>query len=155
MGKKEAFDKPIARKQAPALDQLLAMLSLPPLYDDFQVVHVRSLAAALAKLNDDFSMEHLLKVVHEEDEAQHDKLTPEVTRHHAASSKRKPTPDSCPLSDNEPVIHLQSSSSQPGQLPASIPRPSLSPSLALTNSPAPSHRSRQETESIRVPPTDF
>ncbi|KAF8886879.1 hypothetical protein CPB84DRAFT_1535611 [Gymnopilus junonius] len=62
------------------------MLSPPPTADTLQVVHVSSLAAALAKLNINISIEDLLKVIHDEDEARRVKLTTEASQRRAALS---------------------------------------------------------------------
>jgi hypothetical protein len=72
------------------------MLPLPPPADAHLVVHVSSLAAALAKLNVDIPIEDLLKVIRDEDEARRVKLTAEATQRRATRSRRKSAPDSFP-----------------------------------------------------------
>ena len=85
----------------------------PPPVDTLQVVHIASLAAALAKLNVKVPIEDLIKVIHDEDEAKRVKATAEATQRRAALSKRKSAPPTpCPLSDNEPGQCFQSLSNQ-------------------------------------------
>lgn len=60
----------------------------PPLQDDtLQVIHIASLAAALAKLNVKIPIEDFLKVIHDEDEARRVKVAAEATQHRAALSE--------------------------------------------------------------------
>ncbi|KDR76694.1 hypothetical protein GALMADRAFT_139590 [Galerina marginata CBS 339.88] len=65
------------------------MLPPPPPADSFQVVHISSLAAALAKLNINIPIEDLIKAINEEDEARRVKSTAQVNsaERHAALSK--------------------------------------------------------------------
>ena len=71
------------------------LLSILPLYlpaDSLQVVHIDSLAAALAKLNLKIPIEDLITPIHEEDEAKRVKVTAEATQRRAAPSERKSAP---------------------------------------------------------------
>ena len=84
----------------------LAMLPQPPPsppLDPFETVHIRSLAAALAKLNIKVQIEDLLKAVHEEDEAWRAESAAEEAQLRAAMSKRQSTTNSLPAPDNRPV----------------------------------------------------
>ena len=65
------------------------MLPPPPTADALQVVHISSLAAALAKLNVNISIENLIKVIHDEDETRRVKTIAEGTQRRAALSTRK------------------------------------------------------------------
>ena len=69
------------------------MLPPPPTADALQVVHISSLAAALAKLNVNINVnipiENLIKVIHDEDEARRVKTIAEGTQRRAALSTRK------------------------------------------------------------------
>jgi hypothetical protein len=60
--------------------------------DTLQVVHIDSLAAALAKLKVVIKIEDLIKVVHDEDEAKRAKVAAEVTQRRGALSKRDSLP---------------------------------------------------------------
>jgi hypothetical protein len=73
------------------------MLPPPPPADALQVVHIASLAAALAKLNVKIPIEDLIKVIHDEDEAKRVKVAAEATQRRAALSERKSTPHSLPV----------------------------------------------------------
>ena len=64
----------------------------PPPADALQVITISSLAAALAKLHVDVSVEDIIKAVQDENEAQRAKLTTEATNRRAALSQRKSTP---------------------------------------------------------------
>ena len=71
------------------------LLPPPPPADALLVVHITSLAAALAKLNIKIPVEDLIKVIHEEDEAKRVKVTAaDATQRRAAMSERKSTPHS-------------------------------------------------------------
>ena len=68
----------------------------PPPADALQVVHITSLAAALAKLNVKIPIEDLIKVIQDEDEAKRVKVTAEATQRRAALSERMSAPHSLP-----------------------------------------------------------
>lgn len=73
------------------------MLPPPPPADEApQVIHIASLAAALAKLNVKIPIDDLIKAIHDEDEAKRVKVTAEATQRRAAVSKRKSAPLSLP-----------------------------------------------------------
>ena len=68
----------------------------PPPADTLQVVHIDSLAAALAKLKVKIKIEDLIKVVHDEDEAKRVKIAAEATQRRGALSKRESAPHFLP-----------------------------------------------------------
>ena len=75
------------------------MLPQPPPstpLDPLGAVRIRSLAAALVKLNIKVSIEDLLRAVHEEDEAWRAESDAEEAQLRAAMSKRQSTADSLP-----------------------------------------------------------
>ncbi|KAI0746080.1 hypothetical protein C8Q76DRAFT_49711 [Earliella scabrosa] len=59
----------------------------PPPADALQVITISSLAAALAKLHVDISIEDIIEAVQDENEAQRAKLTTEATNRRAALSQ--------------------------------------------------------------------
>ncbi|KAG5645638.1 hypothetical protein DXG03_005629 [Asterophora parasitica] len=67
---------------------------LPPCPPLLQVIRIDSLAAALAKLNANISIDDLLKAIHEEDEAKRVKAaavaesTPEATQRRRAALRK-------------------------------------------------------------------
>lgn len=69
----------------------------PPPADALQVVHITSLAAALASLNIKIPIEDIIRVIHDEDKAKRVKVTAEATQRRAAISECKSTR---PLSGN-------------------------------------------------------
>jgi hypothetical protein len=73
------------------------MLPPPSPADSLQVVHIDSLAAALAKLNVKIAIEDLLKAIHDEDEAKRVKVTAEAIQRRAALSGRKSAPQCLPV----------------------------------------------------------
>ena len=81
----------------------------PPPADTLQVVHIDSLAAALAKLKVDIKIEGLIKVVHDEDEAKHVKVAAEATQRRGALSKRESVP---PLLARSLTMNLANASSR-------------------------------------------
>ena len=88
------------------------MLPPPPPSDFILVVHVDSMAAALAKLNIKVPVEDLVKAIREEDEAKGIKLFTGVA---LSECKSALIPSS--LSDSKPVQCSQPLSSQPNLSP--------------------------------------
>ena len=73
----------------------------PTLDDAFQVVHISSLAAVLAKLNVKIPIEDLIEAIHDEDEAKRVRMTTaDATQRCAAPSERKSMPPALDLTMN-------------------------------------------------------
>jgi len=64
------------------------MSSPPPSAGSFQVVHIASLEAVLAKLNIKIPVEDFIKAIHDEEEARHVEPTAEATQLLARSLQR-------------------------------------------------------------------